>query len=609
MQYSEYGGMKLMNKIKNIVNLENEVIDNNVEEILEENLTIDNNLIQNGSLIRVDMNVVQYPLFSKNTRRKINQAVKYYFNGNRDTYIKVSPIAGDHIPGDFDEKVFIAISKIIKKRGFSRNFTVTSSDIKRELGNEKDYIYKNIRQSIKRLSSTNYVFKNTMYSSEIKGVIDREISTNILTVEIIDLKLDSNKKFREEYQDLRIKEIYKFSINDHFYNNIVSKGYLVYDSDVLLQIPTSTARTLYMLIEKLRFDKSKLEVDIVFLIKRIPLKFDKKNLSRTIKTLRDNLEELKRMELIKNYEVKKENTWETSTLMIEFSSEMIENKQLRFFEDKNEFRKISTALTISNTENTVIEENTVLKNIEIKQEITEVTLDMINGIIKIMPSKAKTLKSLPKTIEDAIYQYGLERVKTVAKYMKKNKVEKIRAYFLRALKEEWEIEIEEDKREVKQEKQEIKQEDILIYDESLYEKFEKLEINIKNGIETYVYREYINKCGMEGKIQQLAFSASRKKHICEFLEKHPEIVEGEKEVEQGKLKSTKQVDDKEIENIEEIKQIINEAVELAEMAFSYSEDEKKKLILKILKDVIPLRTSKQLTIEKLNRIIANYMDM
>lgn len=596
-----------MNNIKKIINLENEVIDNSVEEILEENLTIDNNLIQNGSLIRVDMNVVQYPLFSKNTRRKINQAVKYYFNGNRDTYIKVSPIAGDHIPGDFDEKVFIAISKIIKKRGFSRNFTVTSSDIKRELGNEKDYIYKNIRQSIKRLSSTNYIFKNTMYSSEIKGVIDREISTNILTVEIIDLKLDSNKKYREEYQDLRVKEIYKFSINDHFYNNIVSKGYLVYDSDVLLQIPTSTARTLYMLIEKLRFDKSKLEVDIVFLIKRIPLKFDKKNLSRTIKTLKDNLEELKRMELIKNYEVKKENTWENSILIIEFSNKVVENKQLRFFEDKNEFRKISTSLTISNTENTVIEENATLKNIEIKKEVTKVTLSMVNDIIKIMPSKAKTLKSLPKTIEEAIYQYGLERVQVVAKYMKKNKVEKIRAYFLKALKEEWEIEVEE-RVEINQEPI-LKQEDVLMYNENLFEKFEKLETNIKDGIETYVYREYINKCGMEGKIQQLAFSASRKKHICEFLEKHPEIIEEEKETKKCILEEVKQVDNKQIENIEEIKQIINEAVELADMAFSYSEEEKKKLILKILKDVIPLKTSKQLTIEKLNQIIANYMDM
>lgn len=597
-----------MNNIKKIINLENEVIDNSVEEILEENLTIDNNLIQNGSLIRVDMNVVQYPLFSKNTRRKINQAVKYYFNGNRDTYIKVSPIAGDHIPGDFDEKVFIAISKIIKKRGFSRNFTVTSSDIKRELGNEKDYIYKNIRQSIKRLSSTNYIFKNTMYSSEIKGVIDREISTNILTVEIIDLKLDSNKKYREEYQDLRVKEIYKFSINDHFYNNIVSKGYLVYDSDVLLQIPTSTARTLYMLIEKLRFDKSKLEVDIVFLIKRIPLKFDKKNLSRTIKTLKDNLEELKRMELIKNYEVKKENTWENSILIIEFSNKVVENKQLRFFEDKNEFRKISTSLTISNTENTVIEENATLKNIEIKKEVTKVTLSMINDIIKIMPSKAKTLKSLPKTIEEAIYQYGLERVQVVAKYMKKNKVEKIRAYFLKALKEEWEIEVEE-RVEINQEPI-SKQEDVLMYNESLFKKFEKLETNIKDGIETYVYREYINKCGMEGKIQQLAFSASRKKHICEFLEKHPEIIEEEeKETKKCALEEVKQVDNNQIENIEEIKQIINEAVELADMAFSYSEEEKKKLILKILKDVIPLKTSKQLTIEKLNQIIANYMDM
>ncbi|MHA4987832.1 replication initiation protein [Cetobacterium somerae] len=596
-----------MNNIKKIINLENEVIDNNIEEILEENLTIDNNLIQNGSLIRVDMNIVQYPLFSKNTRRKINQAVKYYFNGNRDTYIKVSPIAGDHIPGDFDEKVFIAISKIIKKRGFSRNFTVTSSDIKRELGNEKDYIYKNIRQSIKRLSSTNYIFKNTMYSSEIKGVIDREISTNILTVEIIDLKLDSNKKFREEYQDLRVKEIYKFSINDHFYNNIVSKGYLVYDSDVLLQIPTSTARTLYMLIEKLRFDKSKLEVDIVFLIKRIPLKFDKKNLSRTIKTLKDNLEELKKMELIKNYEVKKENTWENSNLIIEFSNKVVENKQLRFFEDKNEFRKISTSLTISNTENTVIEENAILKNVEIKKEVMKVTLGMVNDIIKIMPSKAKTLKSLPKTIEEAIYQYGLERVQVVAKYMKKNKVEKIRAYFLKALKEEWEIEVEE-RVEINQEPT-LKEEDVLMYNENLFEKFEKLETNIKDGIEAYVYREYINKCGMEGKIQQLAFSASRKKHICEFLEKHPEIVEEEKEIKKTTLEEVKQVDNEQIENIEEIKQIINEAVELADMAFSYSEEEKKKLILKILKDVIPLKTSKQLTIEKLNQIIANYMDM
>ena len=596
-----------MNNIKKIINLENEVIDNNIEEILEENLTIDNNLIQNGSLIRVDMNVVQYPLFSKNTRRKINQAVKYYFNGNRDTYIKVSPIAGDHIPGDFDEKVFIAISKIIKKRGFSRNFTVTSSDIKRELGNEKDYIYKNIRQSIKRLSSTNYIFKNTMYSSEIKGVIDREISTNILTVEIIYLKLDSNKKFREEYQDLRVKEIYKFSINDHFYNNIVSKGYLVYDSDVLLQIPTSTARTLYMLIEKLRFDKSNLEVDIVFLIKRIPLKFDKKNLSRTIKTLKDNLEELKKMELIKNYEVKKENTWENSILIIEFSNKVVENKQLRFFEDKNEFRKISTSLTISNTENTVIEENAILKNVEIKKEVMKVTLGMVNDIIKIMPSKAKTLKSLPKTIEEAIYQYGLERVQVVAKYMKKNKVEKIRAYFLKALKEEWEIEVEE-RVEINQEPI-LKQEDVLMYNENLFEKFEKLETNIKDGIEAYVYREYINKCGMEGKIQQLAFSASRKKHICEFLEKHPEIVEEEKEIKKTTLEEVKQVDNEQIENIEEIKQIINEAVELADMAFSYSEEEKKKLILKILKDVIPLKTSKQLTIEKLNQIIANYMDM
>ena len=43
------------------------------------------------------------------------------------------------------------------------------------------------------------------------------------------------------------------------------------------------------------------------------------------------------------------------------------------------------------------------------------------------------------------------------------------------------------------------------------------------------------------------------------------------------------------------------------MAFSYSEEEKKRLILNILKEVIPLRNTKVLTLEKLNKIIDSYI--
>ncbi|WP_330112295.1 hypothetical protein VSU16_13840 (plasmid) [Cetobacterium somerae] len=59
---------------------EEEVIDTPETEIVEENIYVDEDFIKNKSLVRVDMNVIQYPLFSKNTRRKVNQIVKYYFN-------------------------------------------------------------------------------------------------------------------------------------------------------------------------------------------------------------------------------------------------------------------------------------------------------------------------------------------------------------------------------------------------------------------------------------------------------------------------------------------------------------------------------------------------
>ena len=68
---------------------------------------------------------------------------------------------------------------------------------------------------------------------------------------------------------------------------ILKKGYLVYSSKVLLNIEFSTARTIYMLIEKLRYNNLYLKIDSLFLIKRIPLKLDKRNLSQTISILKN----------------------------------------------------------------------------------------------------------------------------------------------------------------------------------------------------------------------------------------------------------------------------------------------------------------------------------
>ena len=50
-------------------------------------------------------------------------------NGRTDKYIEVKHIAGKTIPGDFEEKIFIALVSIMRKNNYSRNFAVTISEI------------------------------------------------------------------------------------------------------------------------------------------------------------------------------------------------------------------------------------------------------------------------------------------------------------------------------------------------------------------------------------------------------------------------------------------------------------------------------------------------
>ena len=446
-----------------------------------------------------------------------------------------------------------------------------------------------------------------MYSSEKNGILKEEISTPILTLRIISLDLEENKVYRNSIGDKRIKELYEINITDHFYNNIIQKGYLVYNGDILLEIESSVARTIYMLVEKLRFNNLYLKLDTVFLIKRIPLKYNKNGLYKTIKTLEKAFQELLKRNLISNFKIIKESTWEKSEVEIFFDESSNEDKQSRFYKDRNDFRKILSLSGVSETEHKMIEEVEV---IDINKSI-KVTLEMIDQILELMPIKAKSLKTLPKAIKESIEKYGYSKVEAVANYMKKNKVEKIRAYFIKALENNW-VEDEEKllglhKTRLKIDVVENTTASIPKYNESLYTKFEKLPIEIQNGIETYVYREYIQKCGIETKVQKLAFTASRKKHICEFLEKHSEILKDNVEDLEEKNKIQPEIKEGIIENIEEIKIIITESIELADMAFSYSEEEKKRLILNILKEVIPLRNTKVLTLEKLNKIIDSYI--
>lgn len=496
---------------------EEEVIDTPETEIVEENIYVDEDFIKNKSLVRVDMNVIQYPLFSKNTRRKVNQIVKYYFNKNRDTYINVTPKAGDYIPGELEEKVFIALMKVMKNKGMPRRFIVTAAELKKELKlTTKDYV-KRIKESLSRLATSNYNFKNTMYSSVNKSILTQDIETTILSLKTIRLDDRKNKTLKDQISDNRIKEVYEISVSDHFYNNIMTKGYMVYNSDILLDIDTSTARTIYMLIEKLRYHELYLRIDTLFLIKRIPLKFNPKNPHNTIKILENNLNELKIKNLIKEFNFVKDSTWEKSEIEIHFYEDSAEEKQERFFDDFNDFKNISTQLTISATEH-----DTLTENEKEQLEKTVITKELIEELFNKLPNIAKKLKSMPKTIADSIEKYGEEKVRgTIAYLNKQKKLTSPRAFFLKALENDWagDIIIEKTKKEnLSQEKIEIRKDEVI--DEKFLQleaSFELLNQEEKDEIEKNAFKNYIKICGMNTKIQKMAFNAGKKRIILNYL--------------------------------------------------------------------------------------------
>lgn len=599
---------------KNLVKKTNDVwwqetIDTPATEYVEENFYVEETLVKNKELIRMEMNLIQLPIFSKNTKRKVNQVVKYFFNSNRDTYITVTPTAGNYIPGEMEEKIFIALMQIMKEKGMPKQFVISGSNLRDKLKLNTARYGDIIKSSLLRLSETNYKFKNTMYSSELKGTINKEVSTPILTLEIITLSLKQNEKYRKVFDDKRIKEVYKISITDHFYSNIIQKGYMVYNSRILLEISTSTARNIYMLIEKLRFEKTELKIDTIFLIKRIPLKFDKQHLSQTINTLKRSLKELKDKNLIEDFKIIKESTWEKSEIEILFHEKSKEEKQQRFFEDRNDFRKLLTETTVSATEHEMIEDAEIIeKSTPIKFTVV-VTQEMIDKILGLMPSKARSLKTMPKTIKEAILEYGYSKVESVAIYMKKNKVEKVRAYFIKALENNWcedeAIVIQTPKKEVLNALEEVsnKDETPKNYEREL-EYFSMLSSEEKEELQEKVYRAYIEECGQETKIQKLAFNAAKNRLIAEYILKNNLLKSENPKAVVEETPKEKEIDLSLIDDINYYNNYISTNIELYRVVFNLSEERIRNIKKGILLELGSKIIAKTITLEEINQSIA-----
>lgn len=576
-----------------------ETIDTGPTYYLEEDISIDEKYIKNKALVRMDMNIVQFPIFSKNTKRKKNEITTYYFNKNRDTYITVKPSSGELIPGEGEERVFIALMKLMKEKGMTQEFIVTAKEIKDAVKTHSNNYISEIKRALLRLSETSYNFKNTMYSNEMNAILKEEVSTPILTFKAKKLDLSGNENIKNEIKDGRIREVYIIRISDHFYKNIVKRGYLVYDSDILLDINSSVSRTLYMLIEKIRFEELYVRESVFALIKKIPLKYEKKTLSTTIKTLEKAFNELKQKSLIKDFNFIKTSTWLEADVEIFFEERHNILKQERFQEDNKDLKNIYNTLAISFTE----------KNIEEIKPETVVTNDMIFEILDKMPLKAKNLKSMPKTIKDCIENYSYEKVNAAAIYLsKQKKVTNPRAYFLKTLENNWADDILIQENKIIKTNEEIPIEETVIIDNvfnnDIINFYNSLSEEEKKELENKTYTDYIKECGHEGKIQKIAFNAAKNNLIYKYIEKN-KLFKIQKEEKVDIVIEKQENKNNLILELDLFNDIINKSIEMYKIILNLSEKEILEIKREILKELGTKFILKELTIDEINKTIAD----
>ena len=156
--------------------------------VVEEFVNIDESLKElerNSDLIRMEMNIIEFPIFSKNRTLKENQIRKYYFSIDKTKYIEIIPPENETIPGELEEKVFIGLLKIFKEFGYQQTFYCTASDILDSINvlerKTRNSLFPKVKKAIEKLAVTHYKFNNMFYSNEEKGVLNDLISTNLFS--------------------------------------------------------------------------------------------------------------------------------------------------------------------------------------------------------------------------------------------------------------------------------------------------------------------------------------------------------------------------------------------------------------------------------------------
>ena len=498
--------MKKIDDYQEVEELENDI------EIVEEFVDISDSLIElekNRDLIRLEMNIVEYPIFSKNKNIKQNQVRKYYFNSEKSSFLEVRPAFNSSIPGDFEERIFISLTKIMRDRGYNQTFYTNISEILDNLNvprGTKNGLYKKAKESIDKMANSTYRFKNLFYSNEANQVIDDLINTNMFTYRVITIR-DADNKENDYFSDKRVREVYKITFSEEFFKNIIAKGYLAFDAEELLNIKDSITRSIFTMITKWRKNELELRKPAYFIARRIPLAWT--NVSRAVKIIENACIYLKENNFILDYQLEKTGKIDTTEFIFYFDESHNKIKQKNFYDEKSSFDRY-----ITHEEHDEITQSGDL--------LTTLNSEKYQKIMEIVPEKLRKLTTFSKEIKKALAQYEYSYVRYTLEYTLQYSKTSSLKYFKDALKNNWAEEyiakrqrksVEKDKRT--EENKQI--EEAVLVENPVYRSWteiESLDAEIQKELEEKAYANFLKEANsVDSKIMRGIFEKSKKSLI------------------------------------------------------------------------------------------------
>lgn len=502
--------LKKVDEYEEIKELEGDI------EIIEEFVDISDSLIElekDRDLIRLEMNIVEYPIFSKNKNIKQNQVRKYYFNSEKTSYLEVLPSFNSSIPGDFEERIFISLTKIMRDRGYNQTFYTNVSEILDNLNvprSTKNGLYKKTKESIDKMANSTYRFKNLFYSNEMSQVIDDLINTNMFTYRVITIREAENTE-SDFFADKRIKEIYKITFTDEFYKNIVAKGYLAFDAEELLNIKDSITRSIFTMITKWRHNSLELRKPAYFIARRIPIAW--KNVSRAIKLIENSCIYLKKNNFILDFEMEKKGRIDTTEFIFYFAEHHNKIKQKNFYDEKSSFDRY-----ITHEEHDEITQSGDL--------LTALNSEKYQKIMEIVPDNFRKLTTFPKELKKALTQYDYYFVKYTMEYTIYNSKTSSLKYFKDALKYRWAEEYIAKKQAKRNEKKPVIAEEVQVIREvyPAWEEFLALDENTQKFLENKAYDNFLLESNsLDNKIMRGIFEKSKKSLILKEMKEKEQV--------------------------------------------------------------------------------------